>query len=291
MSRPNASSEVMPTWGNVRGWPRWLRLPLQRGWWAATAWRRALPDFIIIGAQKCGTSSLYEYLAQHPQIRAARKKEIHFFDSPAFRRGLNWYRAHFPMASTLRAGSLLTGEASPFYLFYPRCHERVFQVVPDVKLIVMMRNPVDRALSHYNHQRRHGREPLSFEDALAAEETRLSGEKERILSEGDYYSYNYWAFSYKARGIYVDQVSRWREIFPARQFLFIRSEDFFADTRRQYRRVLEFLGLSPFDLVSYPKANVGMYSSMRSSTRQELTRLFEAHNRRLEELVGEGMGW
>lgn len=261
--------------------------------WSAAA--RMLPDFIIIGAQKGGTTSLCSHLFQHPQILAARRKEIHFFDAPEFAHGLGWYRAHFPLELKRRSGRAnaraITGEASPFYLFHPHAHQRVFDVVPQVKLIVMLRDPVDRALSHYNHQVRKGREPLEFEQAIRAEDERLAGEKARMLADDSYYSHNYWAYSYLARGRYAEQIDTWRSVFPAEQMLIINSEEFFRDPRTQFGETLDFLGLDHFDLGAYGKQNAGRYDSIPAQLRHDLMLEFKPHNERVYALTGRDFGW
>src|SRR6187200_1451927 len=144
----------------------------------ATARGRPLPDFLVIGAQKAGTTALYAYLRWHPGITGPSWKEVSFFDRHWWR-GEAWYRGQFP----LRAGGRLVGEASPSYLFHPLAPERARSLVPDAKLIALVRNPVDRAYSQYQHAVALGREPLSFEDALAAEDERLVGEVERLLAD------------------------------------------------------------------------------------------------------------
>ena len=148
----------------------------------------AMPDFLIIGTQRGGTTSLYNYLLARPQIAAATRKEVHFFDNN-FHRGIPWYRAHFPsliqgdMAETIRGQRFITGEASPYYLFHPHAPARAALVVPKAKLIVLLRNPVDRAYSHYCRMVKKGRETLSFEDALAQEEIRTRGEGQRLAAD------------------------------------------------------------------------------------------------------------
>ena len=144
---------------------------------------RLLPDFLIIGTQRGGTTSLYNYLVEHPGIGAASIKEVHFFDTPHFKQGLAWYRGHFPSAfqryyveRSLKHG-FVTGEASPYYLFHPHAPKRVAGLMPQMKLIVMLRNPVDRAYSHYHHEVAGGHEKLAtFEEAIACEDERLAGE-------------------------------------------------------------------------------------------------------------------
>src|SRR5947209_1159841 len=148
-------------------------------WNLRSADRRALPDFLIIGAQKAGTTSLYRYLAAHPDIVASTRKEVHFFDIN-FWRGEWWYRSLFPLRRRLqrrpplRNRPAITGEASPYYLFHPFAPERAAQLLPDAKLIVLLRDPVERAWSHYRHEVANGRETMTFPDALAAEPARLA---------------------------------------------------------------------------------------------------------------------
>ncbi|HEY9295730.1 MAG TPA: sulfotransferase domain-containing protein, partial [Phormidium sp.] len=162
------------------------------------------PDFIIIGAQKCGTTSLYEYLIQHPQILAASKKEVHFFDLN-FAKGVDWYRQQFKPVSQ----KSITGEASPYYIFHPLVPQRIYQLFPQVKLIVLLRNPVERAISHYYHEVRLGFEDLGLEDAIAQEPARLEGETAKILADETYYSYNHQHYTYLSRGVYVEQLNNW----------------------------------------------------------------------------------
>jgi hypothetical protein len=164
----------------------------------ATSFARPLPDFLILGAQKAGTTALYAYLRWHPEITGPSWKEVSYFDRH-YRRGLSWYRGHFPIG----AGDRLVGEASPGYLFHPLAPERVRATVPDAKLIALLRDPVDRALSHYHHEVALGREPLSFDEALEAEPERTRGEDERLVTEPGYFSHAWWDYTYLARGRYA----------------------------------------------------------------------------------------
>lgn len=136
------------------------------------------PHFLIIGAARSGTTSLYSYLVEHPRVVAAAKKELHFFDL-RFPNGPAWYRDQFPSLSP----DTITGEASPYYLFHSHVPKRVFKLLPHVKLIVLLRNPVDRAYSHYYHAVKHGIETLPFERAIEQEDERLRGEVARMLEE------------------------------------------------------------------------------------------------------------
>ena len=260
-----------------------------------------LPDFIIIGAQKCGTSSLYEYLVQHPCIASAKgylasNKEVRYFNR-YYDKGVTWYRGHFPSYfhktyfRITQHSNLITGESSPSYIFHPHAPKRVFKVVPRAKLIVLLRNPVDRAFSHYQHVVRLGKEDLSFEVAIKAEPERLKGEKEKIMSDEHYLSFNYSYHSYLTRGIYVDQLKSWFNIFPKEQMLILNSEQFFADPNEHFKRVVKFLNLPDWTLEEYKKANQGRYETMDKSVRASLNAYFEPHTRALYELIGQEYEW
>lgn len=261
-----------------------------------TARLRLLPDFIIIGAQKCGTTSLYQYLGQHPAIAPALKKEVHFFDSN-FDRGVQWYRAHFPTvlyrhyARKVQGYRLITGEASPYYLFYPHAPRRVLELLPRVKLIVLLRNPVDRAYSHYQMQKKKGLEPLSFAESIEAEPERLRGEREKMLADENYLSLNYKRYSYLARGIYVDQLQAWLRLFPKEQVLILKSEDFYTNPPAVYKQVLAFLEVPDWDLKEYRIHYRHHYQAMSPELRQRLHDYFEPHNRRLSEFLGTNFAW
>src|SRR5215210_506392 len=171
-----------------------------------------LPDFLILGTEKGGTSTLYWTLCQHPLIEPATKKEVHFFDSRKwFEKDVRWYRSQFPALPPGDGPKTVTGEASPYYLLHPHTPRRAFVTVPEAKLIALLRNPVDRAYSAYRHKVRRGQETLSFEEALEEEEERTVGELGKMLADETYRSRAYPLYSYQARGIYVDQLIRWHE--------------------------------------------------------------------------------
>jgi len=254
----------------------------------ATAAIRPLPGFLVIGAQKAGTTALYAYLRRHPAITGPSWKEVSFFDRH-YARGEAWYRGNFP--NTFRSRGNLVGEASPSYLFHPLAPERVRRLVPGAKLIALVRNPVDRAYSHYQHEVALGREPLSFEDALAAEDERLRGEEERMVGDPAYFSQAWWNYTYRARGLYADQLERWLAVFPREQLLVVPSDDLSADPGAAYARVLEFLGAAPHRLGSYPRVFERQYEPMAPETRTRLATEFAEPNRRLYELLGRNLAW
>jgi Sulfotransferase domain len=263
---------------------------------------RILPDFLIIGTQRGGTTSLYNYLMERPGVGPASVKELHFFDKK-FHKGLLWYRAHFPTSPQkhlfqyARRQAFVTGEASAYYLFHPHAPRRVASTLPRVKLIALLRNPVDRAYSQYNFEVELGRETLSFEDALEREEERIAGEQEKILADERYVSFDHSRYSYLARGVYVDQVQAWMSFFPREQFLVLKSEDFYSEPAQTLARVSEFLGLPKLGLrerqQQYKQYNYNNtpYPKMDGATRRRLVEYFEPHNARLYEFLGTDFGW
>lgn len=262
---------------------------------------RLLPDFIIIGAQRGGTTSLYTYLGQHPQITLAAIKEIHFFDNN-FRKGVAWYRTQFPslieksIAKNIGKQNFITGEASPYYLFHPHVPERVAQVVPGAKLIMLLRNPVDRAYSHYYHEVELGHEKLSFEEALAQEEARTHEECARIVADKRYRSYNHQHYTYLSRGIYANQLQRWLNLFPREQILVIKSEDFYADPDGIFQQTLAFLdvralGQRPSQMYERHNRSTYKQAKMEPHIRKRLIAYFEPHNDRLYKLLERDFGW
>jgi Sulfotransferase domain len=253
------------------------------------AGRRRLPDFLIIGAQRCGTTSLYRYLLAHPQVRPAYpSKGAHYFDKHPGK-SLGWYRAHFPAAD---GTSWVTGEASPYYMFHPLVPGRAARALPDVKLIAMLRDPVERAYSHYQQEYARGFEgSSSFEQALGLEPERLHGERERMLADPGYDSYSLQHHSYMARGDYMDQIQAWLEHYPAEQLLIVHAEAFFADARTEVERAQRFLGLEPAGLPDYRAHNARRYSAMSPDTRERLNARFAEPNRRLYAHLGVDFHW
>lgn len=260
---------------------------------------RILPSFLIIGAAKCGTTSLYNYLMQHPQVLSCFTKEVHYFDY-YYHRGVNWYRSHFPLQSEaqrcgLSNGALcMTGESSPYYLAHPLAPERIKRDLPGVKLICMLRNPVDRAISSYNNQVRLGIEKLrDFESALDSEEDRIEGHEERLRSDPTYSSFEHKYFSYFKRGCYAEQLENWYYHFPKDQVLVIQSEPFFTHPSGAYRPVVDFLGLKQWEPPRYMVFNAGgEYREMNAESRRRLLERYQPHNQRLFELIGRRFeGW
>lgn len=268
-----------------------------------TASGRALPDFLVLGAMKAGSTSLYHALSQHPGVFPAATKEIHYFDNH-LSEGLGWYRAFFPLRRTLDAAraagrAVATGEASPLYLVHPRVPEALSATLPDVRLVAVLRDPVERAVSHYNHNVRvsqaHGqsREPLSFAEAIAAEDERIAGEVERILADPSYNSVPFSRYTYKTRGQYAEQLERYAARFPRENLLVLQSEAFYRDVQGTMDRVFDFLGLDPWQVPDVRPQNKHRPQTPPPDPRtlDALRAHFAPHNERLFAFLGEEYDW
>ena len=260
-----------------------------------TSGKRVMPDFMVIGGQKCGTTSLHRYIKLHPNIIPTYKKDSSFFDANYFR-GFSWYRAFFPLQSKMEelqseGERYITGEVTTSYIHHPATPQRIFDSVPKVKFIALLREPVQRAYSHYQHMVRTGRETLSFKDAIAQEDERLYNAEERILAGDDDALKAFRNYSYKSRGRYAEQLSRWFTLFPREQFLILKSEELFQNPEKVTRQVYEFLKLSMWKLDNYKNVNPGGYPSAETETLNYLTEYFRPYNAQLAELLGKEFTW
>lgn len=273
-----------------------LKYQLRQAARYATSPLRVLPDFLIIGAKKCGTTALYSYLTQHPGIAHTFKKEIYFFNA-AWGKGLHWYRMHFPTvfaklwAKSVQRRPFLCGEATPDYIFQEHSIERIQRTIPKVRLFAILRNPVDRAYSFYNHNLRAGLEKLSFEEAIEGEAERLASDREALAKDPGFIPFHLLHHSYMERGIYVDQLQHWSAAFGKDQLQVIKSEDLYEHPERTLRRAFEFLGLDYHQPEAFKRLNTAPYPDMDPATRAKLEERFEADNRRLYEFLGEDLGW
>lgn len=250
----------------------------------ATSRLRVAPTFIVIGGIRCGTTSLITYLSDHPDTRAIPTRELHYFDWN-FDRGDGWYRAFFPIRSATSKPAV-SGESSPAYLMDPVVPPRAAAGLPNVKLILLLRNPVQRAYSHYHLRHGKGMDPApAFESALDDEERRLAENAKiggRRASNLDCYFY---------QGRYVDGLNRWLAHFDKSRFLILRSEDLYQDTAGLYSKVLDFLELPPHDLGRYEVHNAAKYDVIDPATRAALVNRYAPLNTSLYEVIGQDLGW
>ena len=274
----------------------WRTRPARSRLRVATASARARPTFLIIGAQKAGTTSLHAYLARHPDVLTATKKEVEYF-SRHYAHGEAWYLAHFPPAlrATVRRVTRRTtpavGEASATYLFHPLAPRWVHEFNPAMKLIVVVRDPVDRAYSHYQMEFRWGRETLPFAEALEREARELGPELARIAADPLTTSPRLLTCSYVARGRYLDQIERWLELFPREQLFVVTSEELLSDPAGVVARISAFLGIGEWRDHSYPLRGVREYEPVDPAMRVRLAHSFDDDNRRLAEFLGRELDW
>jgi hypothetical protein len=257
-----------------------------------TAPLRMLPGFLIVGAQRCGTTSMYRALAEHPSVRkAVLHKGVHYFDMN-YNHGLAWYRAHFPLARTAGAvGTPLTFESSPYYLFHPLAAERIAADLPGVKLIVLVRDPVERAYSAHAHEFARGFETESFESAIDLEADRLRGESERITADPGYLSRSHQHHAYRARGQYAEQLDRLERLFGRADIHVVDSGDFFTKPEPVYDGVLDFLGLPSRGYPQFDQHNARPRSAIPDSLRAKLDDHFVSLDEQLTRWLGHDPSW
>jgi len=245
------------------------------------------PDFLIVGAQKAGTTSLYNCLKQHPAVLPARKKEIHYF-SQFYRKGLPWYLEHFPE----RENHQLSGEASPFYLFHPQSARRIAETYPDIRIIIILRDPVERAISHYDQQFRRGHEKLPMLQAFQEEPQRITKAWDKLLRDEQTSASKLQQCSYLKRGEYLVQLQRYENYFPATQIYLMESRDFFDQPLPSLRKLYEFLSIDsdfvPGDL--WPR-KPGHYNNIDASILEYLRTYYRPHNEALYSHLGRRFNW
>ena len=213
---------------------------------------RMLPTFLIAGAARCGTTSMFDTLRKHPAIGhpfLPWTKEVHFFDNK-YGRGLAWYQSHFPLKARMQRAARTAGANAPQafesgvgYMFHPLAPGRIKRDLPDVKLLVMLRDPVERAFSAHAYSVAAGCETETFERALELEEERLAGEVERIVADPAYHSLSHRHHSYRIRGQYIEQLERLEQMFGRDRIHVVDSGDFWTDPVPSYKGVLDFLDL------------------------------------------------
>jgi Sulfotransferase domain len=289
--------------------PNWMKnhlRPLKRRAERAYIWlrvqgghERLKPAFLIIGAEKAGTTSLFRYLARHPRVVEPLRKEILYFQAYSDR-SLVWYFAHFPRRDSVAADAV-TGEASPSYLFDPLVAERVARALPEAKVIALLRDPIARAISHYHHKvnKRVG-ESRELAECLVAEGMELQPElTARLIAKLGWRPDRVRSLTsnpppsayYIKRGFYADQLQNWFKFYNRDQILILRSEDLFEKPRETYARTLKFLDLDFFDLGPMRAYNTGSYGNVDPVIIRYLSDIYAAPNRRLNELIGIDFGW
>jgi Sulfotransferase domain len=258
---------------------------------------RMLPGFLIVGAQRGGTTSMYRTLDAHPAIlKAVLHKGVHYFDT-GYDHSLGWYQGHFPLRARAARARRATGdvpltfESSPYYMFHPLAAERIGHDLPEVKLLVLVRDPVERAYSAHAHELARGYETELFERALELEDERLAGEAERIVSQPGYLSHSHQHHAYLTRGLYADQLERLSQAVGRDRVHVVDSGRFFTDPEPVYDGVLEFLGLRQHGYPVFERHNARPRSPMPETLRATLNEHFVAADERLTGWLGQPPSW
>lgn len=261
-----------------------------------SASKRLEPDFILIGGQRCGTTSLFRAFERHPQIvRPTFNKGINYFDLN-YHRGRRWYQAHFPLErvakrNSPKGSSLRTFEASGYYIFHPQAPARIARDLPNVKIIAMLRDPIERAYSAWKHESARGFDDVSFEEAIQSEEDRTRGERHRMMSDPSYESFAYRHYSYVARGNYAVQLREYYDRFPSDSIHIIYSESLFLDPDGELARLAEFLDVERFSGTGFDQHNARPSGPMPGRSREILEGLYAGQSDQLEALVGLRPPW
>ena len=280
--------------------PAWQEHPnnfsIGRAFQMATSSIRTLPNFIIIGSSKSGTWAIHNYLLQHPDVDYSARN-IHFFEY-AYSNKISWYKSHFPtklyksLVESIHKRKCLMSEHTSTYLHHPLIPQRVKDGIPDVKLIVSLRNPIDRAYSNYHMFVRIGTEKRTFEDAVFSELKRIE-----IIKENDNFQIknpnfsNCIEFNYLRHGTYVDKLENWLKFFRREQFCIVENKDLSKNPQQVLDKIFEFLNVPHFKLRQEERWNVGKYKKMKESTRKTLEDFFKPYNERLYKLLGQNFSW
>lgn len=267
---------------------------VKRHIYSLTASSRALPDFIVIGAVRCGTTSLYQNICEHTCVLAAKQDEIGFFDSN-YHLGIDWYKSFFPKNSQLqklrgKKGFAITGEDTPFYFWNKLAVERIFQLIPKCRLIVILRNPVDRAYSNYQLSIRNGSEKFSFERAIDIEKEVLDNEGIYANNQIDVNKFSQ-PRSNLAKSWYYEQLKLWLDTFPEEQILIVSTEELGINPQKTMNKVFQFLKLPEENLKKFQKLKSSQYEPMDSKIRKELSNYFKPKNEKLFSLIGKKFSW
>jgi hypothetical protein len=261
-----------------------------------TASRRVLPTMLIVGAQRCGTTTLFKALSQHPGfVGPTLRKGVHYFDLH-HDQPLEWYRAHFPTKSSVesiqhRTGeAVVVGESSPYYLWHPLAPERLARALPGVRVVALLRDPVERAYSAHAHELARGFEFESFEDALELEPARLAGEAQRLESGEIQRSMPHQHQAYLQRGEYIDQLERMAAVVGGDHMLVLDSADLWEQPQQYWPTVTAFLGLAGQPM-SIAQHNARSRAPMSPSLRARLEEHFAPFDERLARWWGRTPSW
>lgn len=264
-------------------------LIIQRNVYGITSFIRVLPDFFVVGVVRSGTTSLYYYLDQHPCVMKSAYDELGFFDSN-FDLGWNWYKSLFPTIMQKkkiekRNGKFLTFDDTPFYVYNSTVVKRIKRDFPDAKIIVIFRNPIDRAYSNYFLGVNGGKEKRKFDDLIEEEMILINRRNKQVLFDETL------SETYLGRGLYAEQLKVWFSEFPKDSVKIIKSEEFAENTQDIMKDLFQFLDLPEYKISNIEKKNVTKYPPMKKETREKLEEFFRSHNKELYNMLGKDFGW
>lgn len=250
-----------------------------------SAFNRMEPSFLIIGEARCGTTSLFNYICQNTKVLPPAKKEIHFFDYK-FHKNKNWYKSYFPFKSNNK----ITGEATPYYFSHPKSAKRIKETYPDIKIILVIRNPIDRAISSFYKQRDLKIETIeSIEEAIGLEEIRLKNFRDNMHGNIDY-DFNHKNYAYVNRGLYYENLERWQSLFDEDQMLIFEFDELFGNIDSNYKKVIEFLNIDK-QKISFRHFNKGTYDNINAEFRVKLASFFKESNEKLYKSLKFNYNW
>jgi len=252
---------------------------------------RVLPDFFVIGVVRSGTTSLFHYLNQHPNIAGASYDELGYFDDN-YHLGISWYKSLFPTIFTKKRiekehGKFLSFDDTPFYIYNPLVAKRIQNDFPDSKMILLLRNPIDRAYSNYNLVEN---SKQTFEEVINQE----IHEIENITTEeneNEFYLVNNFYEKILTRGFYAKQLKYWYKIFPKEKILIESSEEFSKNTHNTLNKIFNFLEIKEFTIKDISKHNVRKFPPMKQKTRDDLIEFFKPYNESLYKLINKKFDW
>lgn len=260
-----------------------------------TAGLRMTPSFVLAGAQRCGTTSLFRALLAHPSVLGpVHHKGVNYFDLD-YDLGWSWYQGHFPLKQVARVRTrgraAVTFEASGYYVYHPHAPQRLAADLPGVKVLVMLRDPVERAYSAYKHELARGFETETFERALELEDERVQPDLERMLADPSYRGISHRHHSYRRRGQYAEQLQRLVDVLGRDRLHVVDSARFFGEPREEFARVTQFLGLPRHDDIAFDRWNARPGTDMPPAAERFLREAYEPHDLALERLLGERPSW
>ena len=280
---------------------------IQRHIFAITGFIRVLPDFLVIGAKRCGTTSLYQHLSEHPCISRSPHDNIGFFNEN-YHLGINWYKSLFPTKFTRdkiikKHGKFLTYDVTPQYLREPYVAKRMFQTFPKMKLVVLLRNPIDKSYSHHimgknsntlnNNPEWEGidNKQVSFEDIVNRDIELISKYEKKNGELNDNYFRNVITKTNLARGFYAQFLRKWFDVYDRKQFLILSSSELANSTQKTLNKIFNFLEIPEYDIPDTTKINTQKYEPMKKQTREILIQFFKKYNNELYELIDRKFDW